>query len=125
MADGLGFRLDISGLVNGLSSFEDRVDEAVMMVADTGGQLLESSAKENARWQNRTGHARQRLRGGYYTLTNGYRLFLAHGVDYGKWLELAYEKRYSIIPQTINYVGAFEVMPMFERLIERLTSING
>jgi hypothetical protein len=35
-------------------------------------------------------------------------------------LELANEKRFAIIQPAIEYVGAFEIMPGFERLIERL-----
>ena len=53
-------------------------------------------------------------------MDNGYRITLAHGVDYGIWLELAHEKKYAIIPETIRVVGDGEILPGFERLIERL-----
>ena len=82
--------------------------------------MLRDSAQENRRWTDRTGQARQRLNGYVGKIAEGYRITLAHGVDYGLWLELANEKKYSIIPQTIEYVGTFEILPGFERLLERL-----
>ena len=116
-----GFRLDASGLINGLLDFESRFDAAVRMYAEQSALKLQDSAKENRRWTDRTGNARNRLNGSVSKLANGYNLILAHGVDYGIWLELANEKKYSIIPETIEYVGTFEIMPGFERLMERLS----
>lgn len=114
------FRLDIGELTTGLNKVKDKTDLAVRMLAEQGGQKLQDFARENRKWTDRTGQARQRLTGGIDTIPNGYRIYLAHGVDYGIWLELAHEKRFSIIPQAIEYVGAFEIMPGFERLMERL-----
>ena len=51
---------------------------------------------------------------------NGYRITLAHGVEYGIWLELAHEKRYAIIQETIDHVGSLEIMPAFNRFLERI-----
>ena len=118
MAD--GFHLDISGLLRGLEGHETRADAAIRMYAEQSALQLQNAAKENRPWVDRTVHARQRLRCSVTTISNGYRLILAHGVDYGLWLELAHEKKYSIIPKTIEYVGTFEIMPGFERLLERL-----
>lgn len=121
MAD--GFRLDISGLLNGLASAQDKADLAIRMYAEQGALKLQNHAKLNRPWTDRTGHARQRLHGYVGKISNGYRIYLAHGVDYGIYLELGHEKRYSIIPQTIRYVGAFEIMPGFEKLMERLGKV--
>lgn len=115
-----GFRLDISKLADGLIGAQDKADLAIRMYAEQGARQLENFAKENRRWTDRTGHARQRLNGYVGKSEKGYRIYLAHGVDYGIWLELAHEKRFSIIPQAIEYVGAFEIMPGFEKLMERL-----
>lgn len=114
------FRLDIGDLTSGLGKIRDKTDLAVRMLAEQGGQKLQDFARENRKWTDRTGHARQRLTGGVESMSSGYRIYLAHGVDYGIWLELAHEKRFSIIPQAIEYVGTFEIMPGFERLMERL-----
>lgn len=118
----MGFKLDASGLEKGLNLLEDRADMAIRMYAETGGQKLVEFAKENRKWTDRTGHARQRLNSEVSKLANGYRIYLAHGVDYGIWLELAHEKRFSIIPQTIEYCGTFVVMPGLKKLLERLGS---
>lgn len=117
------FRLDSSNLSEGLIGAQDKADLAIRMYAEQGARQLENFAKENRRWTDRTGHARQRLNGYVGKSEKGYRIYLAHGVDYGIWLELANEKRFSIIPQAIEYVGAFEIMPGFERLMERLGKV--
>lgn len=118
MAPSLKF--DLSDLVTGLNAFDSRMDLAVRMLAEQGAIQLQNFARENRKWTDRTGQARQRLHGYVGTIPNGYRIHLAHGVDYGLWLELAHEKRFAIIPQSIEYVGTFEIMPGFNRLIERL-----
>lgn len=116
----MGIRFDISGMVKGLTSGQDRAVAAIRMYAETGAQKLQTEAKNNARWTDRTGRARQGLNSYVSAVANGYRIALAHGVNYGIWLELAHEKRFSIIPQTIEYVGTFEIMPGFQNLLNRL-----
>lgn len=120
MPNKTGLTMDFSSLLEGLAETESRLDAAIRAYAETGAQKLQDSARNNARWTDRTGHARQRLTGSSYPVTNGYKLALAHGVDYGIWLELANEKRYSIIPATIEKVGIQKIMPGFERLMEKL-----
>lgn len=114
------FRLDAKSMLNGLTTLESRSEIAISMYAQQSALKLQNYAKENRRWTDRTGHARQRLRGYSGRTHTGYRLYLAHGVDYGIWLELANEKRYAIIPQTIEYVGKSQILPGFNRLLERL-----
>lgn len=115
------FKMDISGMLNGIQSLESKSDAAIRMYAEQGAEKLRDFAQENRKWTDRTGQARQRLNGYVGKIADGYRITLAHGVDYGLWLELANEKRYSIIPQAIEYVGTFEILPGFERLLERLS----
>lgn len=115
-----GFRFDMEDLLNGMANFESRADAAIRAYAETGALKLQNSARQNARWTDRTGQARQRLTGTCLTAANGYKLQLAHGVSYGIWLELANEKRYAIIPETLNTVGSGEIMPGFQNLLDRL-----
>lgn len=115
-----GFRLDSSALEKGLERLSSKADDAIRMYAETGGQKMVDAAKENRKWTDRTGQARARLNSSVATISSGYRIYLAHGVDYGIWLELAHGKRFAIIPQTIEYVGTFEIMPGFNKLLERL-----
>lgn len=116
----MSFKFDPSTLSRGLMDFETKSEAAIRMYAENAALMLQNSARENAPWTDRTGQARQRLTGDVLIAANGYKLRLAHGVDYGVWLELAHEKRFSIIPKTIEYVGTFEIMPGFEKLLERL-----
>lgn len=115
-----GLNIDTDGLDSGLDNFEARAEAVLKAYAAQSALKLQNDARENAPWTDRTGHARQRLTGDYSEVPEGYQLELAHGVDYGIWLELAHEKRFSIIPKTIEYTGTFEIIPGFERLLEGL-----
>lgn len=113
------FHLDASSLVEGLNNFMTRSQAALQMYAETAALKLQNDARDNAPWTDRTGHARQRLTGTSLVVANGYKLRLAHGVDYGIWLELAHEKRFAIIQPTI-LADSGEIMEGFQRLLERL-----
>lgn len=113
-------RLEINGVTNGLNDLQSKIEPAVQMLAEQGAQQMENFAKENRRWTDRTGHARQRLKGSTSKIENGYRVTIAHGVDYGIWLEFAHEKRFAILPETLEYVSVFEILPGFNKLLERL-----
>lgn len=115
-----GIRWNAEGLINGLANTYDKADAAIRIYANTAALKLQNYAKEHRRWTDRTGQARQRLKGDVLTVSNGYKLRLAHGVDYGIWLELAHEKRFAIIQDTIRIVGQNEIMPGFNRLLDRL-----
>lgn len=117
---GQSFKLDANKLLGGLTNFENRAQIALRMYAETSALKLQNFARQNARWTDRTGHARQRLTGDSEIVNNGYKLRLAHGVDYGKWLELAHEKRFAIIEETVDTVGSNEIMPGLQRLMEKL-----
>lgn len=111
--------MDMSKLEAGLNAFMGKSEAALRMYAETAALKLQNYMRDNAPWTDRTGHARQRLTGTVTKVTNGYKITLAHGVDYGIWLELAHEKRFAIIQPTI-LVNSNEVMTGFNKLLERL-----
>lgn len=113
-------QMDISDMEEKLLRMSERSDAAVRVFAEQGASRLRSYSQTHARWIDRSGAARQRLNAYVGAIESGYRITLAHGVDYGIWLEIAHEKKYSIIPETINYVGSQEIMPAFNRFLERL-----
>lgn len=113
-------RIDISDMEKGLSKLENKTDMAIRVFCDTGALKMQSYAQKNAKWTDRTGAARQRLQGSTEKRANGYAIRIAHGVDYGLWLELAHEKKYAIIPDTLRIVGQEEILPAFEHMLERL-----
>mgnify|MGYP004665402089 FL=1 len=110
---------DTSGLEKRLGLLENKLDIATRMLAETGAINMQSYAQGHAPWTDRTGRARQTLKGSVEPYSSGYKVIIAHGVDYGIWLELAHEKRFAIIPDTLNY-GEQKVLPAFERLMDRL-----
>lgn len=120
MSKSTGFKWDFDGLIQGLQGTETKAMIAIRMYAENAALSLQNYARQKARWTDRTGNARQRLTGTSLPLINGYKLQLAHGVDYGKWLELAHERKYAIIEETIRVVGTSKIMPGFENLLGKL-----
>lgn len=114
-----GFSLDTSEINSWLDSLESKSDKAMGMYADNAALKLQNYARNRAPWTDRTGHARQRLSGTNTRITKGYKITLAHGVDYGIWLELAHEKRFAIIQPTI-LANSQEIIRGFSKLLERL-----
>lgn len=89
-----------------LSKMGPKVGTALLMYMSTKTKSIESSMKVNRPWTDRTGMAKATLSG---TLSQPspdlMRITLAHGVEYGIWLELAHEKNYAIIAPTISKEG--------------------
>lgn len=112
-------RFEASALLDGLDTLESRTDMALRMYAETAAKELEGYMKHNAPWTNRTGHARQRLTGTVEDDPKGYRIKLAHGVDYGLHLEYANEKRYAILEPTL-LSQSNKVVKGFHKLLGRL-----
>lgn len=97
-----GLQFDFSDLERGVNDFATRGYLAIRLYADTAAIKLQNYAKNNAKWTDRTGAARGRLNGYVTPLGDIIRVNLAHGVDYGIWLELAHSKRFAIVQPTIE-----------------------
>lgn len=115
----MSLRTDFSELYSWLNSTPGRAEMALNLYATNAALKLQNYARNKAPWTDRTGHARQRLTGTTSRISSGYRITLAHGVDYGKWLELAHEKKYAIIQPTI-LVNSNEIMAGLNKLLEKL-----
>lgn len=113
------FSLDTSQLESGLNLLLGKSEAAIRMYAENAALKLQNYSRDKAPWTDRTGHARQRLTGTATRVANGYKVTLAHGVDYGIWLELAHEKRFAIIQPTI-LINSNDIMEGFNKLLERL-----
>lgn len=118
MADS-GFRVDMDKLEDTLNEMEQKQEDAVMMYAQTGAQLFESYAKQNRRWTDRTSRARQTLIGYVTKYSHSIRIYIAHGVFYGIYLELAHEKKYAILEETIKQKSK-EILDGFKGLLEEI-----
>ena len=106
-----------------MAKFENKFDAALYQFANNGAQKMEAYAKQNRPWTDRTGRARQSLKGSAYRANKGYRLEIAHGVSYGVYLEYAQKKKITILRTTVEKVGRNQILPAFDKFIERTCKI--
>lgn len=104
----MAFKLnyDESSLKSGLDKMSVKLGAVVLMYASTKASQLQSKMKLNRPWTDRTGMAKALLNAKVsQPNTHTIRITLAHGVDYGIWLELAHGKNYAIIAPTVREEG--------------------
>jgi hypothetical protein len=80
---------------------------------------METYAKSHAPWTDRTGDARERLHATVEETGPIGTIVLAHGVEYGLWLEVANGGRFSIIPETIDVHG-----PRLMQTLQRMMNLG-
>lgn len=137
-------KFDFTNLKNGMKNFEDRTDIALKAYVDTSTKKIEAYAKSHRPWTDRTSQARQRLKSSWKIIPSGYRIQLAHGVNYGKYLEatnnpnwknpksptgknqltglqaeFAYERKFAIISPTIREKSP-EILKGLQNLFDRM-----
>ena len=106
MMEASNFTINVDELSQNLDEFQDRLKYAVQMYASTKANELEALMKANRKWTDRTGMAKARLNASISEPDeNIIRITLAHGVEYGIWLELANEKNFAIIAPTLSQQG--------------------
>lgn len=107
MADDFKVTWNATELVSALNkldrAFTSKEYGGLLMLMQTAATKMESWAKENAPWTDRTGQARQRLTGqAYWENPNIVVAAIAHQVDYGIWLELAHQRKYAILEKALE-----------------------
>ena len=106
MMEASNFTINIDELSQNLDEFQDRLKYAVQMYASSKANEFEALMKANRKWTDRTGMAKARLNASISEPDeNTIRITLAHGVEYGIWLELANEKNFAIIAPTLSQQG--------------------
>lgn len=118
-ADGYSFTFDPKDLMNGVLMVDKKALAAIRMFAETNAKVMESDAKEQARWTDRTGNARGGITGYVTKTVMGYRINLAYTVDYGIWLEWAHEKKYAIIEPIVRLTSPY-IMEDFKGLLDMI-----
>lgn len=113
------FRVNMDELEDVLDEMQQKQETAIMMYAQTGAKKFEAYAKENRRWVDRTGRARKTLVGYVTRYSHSVRVYIAHGVFYGIYLELCHEKKYAILAETIKKKSK-EILEGFQGLLEEL-----
>lgn len=101
----MSFKFDANDLLKGLAEREIKTRAALGLYADTVAKKMETYAKTNRPWTDRTGRAKQSLNSSWKWMGDVVRVELSHGVDYGIYLEFCNEKRYAIIKPTIDKVS--------------------
>lgn len=97
------FNYSQSTLSAGLDKMAEKLGALVLMYSATKAVEIEAKMKQNRPWTDRTGMAKATLNAKVSQPdSNTVRITLAHGVEYGIWLELAHEKNYAIIAPTVE-----------------------
>lgn len=87
-----------------ISRYKDALAKAVLKLLDEyWSPQVETDAKNNAVWTDRTGNARQTLAAfGFESDKDVMTLVLRQTMDYGKWLELRFDQKYAIVLRTLE-----------------------
>lgn len=104
----MAFQLDYSKstLKKNLGTMSVKLGAVVLMYAATKASELQAKMKLNRPWTDRTNMAKTMLSAKVSQPNKDtVRITLAHGVDYGIWLELAHGKNYAIIAPTVRDEG--------------------
>lgn len=104
--------------LSGLDKVQDRLFEALRIVSHSAAKEMEAWAKQNAKWDNHTWNARQKLTGdAYWANSKVLETVLAHQMDYGVWLELAHNRKYAILDAAIKQ-KAPELFAQYRKLVK-------
>jgi hypothetical protein len=101
----MSFKFDANNLIKGLAEREIKTKASLGLYADTVAKKMETHAKTNKPWTDRTGRAKQSLNSSWKWVGDVARVELSHGVDYGVYLEFCNEKRYAVIKPTIDKIS--------------------
>ena len=89
-----------ANVVRNLNAWAGSKKMALEALAMVTAKQMEADARVNKSWTNRTGHARQGLVGGYFYDNDGLKVYIAHSVSYGIWLELKNDGKFAILRPT-------------------------
>lgn len=85
-----------------VGNYVERLLNAVADLAQFFAAKIESYAKQNARWTDRTGNARQGLTTSVVKTASAVTLILFHSMSYGIWLEVANAGKYAVILRSLE-----------------------
>jgi hypothetical protein len=99
----------------GYAVYVDRINAALLALAQSYAARIEAWMKQNASWTDRTGNARQGLRAEVEEMVNQIAINMMHGVPYGVWLEIRNQGVYAILLPALDKFAA-ELWDDIERL---------
>lgn len=92
----------LSGVLNNLDKAMSDLVASAEAAGDLTAAQLQSEAKRERGWRDRTGAARAGLTGSSQLKMGKITVALAHAVDYGPYLENSNYGRYAIINSTVR-----------------------
>ena len=116
---GCSISWDTKTVLKKLNSMQQKTRSSLQIIADSAAKAMESYAKTNAKWTDRTGAARQRLKGSTRWDETALIAAISHNVDYGIWLELCNEKKYAILEEALNS-QAQNLLDAYQRFLSQL-----
>ena len=117
--NGCSLSIDTKAVLKRLEQIQAKTRASLQIIADTAVRAMESHAKSNAKWTDRTGNARQRLKGSTRWEKDALIAAISHNVDYGMWLELCHEKKYAILEEALNS-QAQNLLEAYQRFLNQL-----
>ncbi len=112
----MGFRIDTSGLLRGLSEAKLKTMFAVETYGKTAAMKLEQTAKQDAPWRDRTGIARQTITGVADWEGEKFRIGVAGNTNYFIYLELGRNKNFAVLWPTVTKMTP-EILQGMARLL--------
>lgn len=110
--------VDPSDFIAECVQYRSRFETAVLTVCEVASTKMEAYAKANGPWINRTGNARQTLKGSAEWVTRDQIMMaVAHHMSYGYWLELAHQRKSKILEASVE-----SQVPELYRALKRLVS---
>jgi hypothetical protein len=102
-----------------INAIERKIAGTHMLLKNLAGHM-EGDAKDNIPWKPRFGHAQEGLHAGVEKSGSELILYLAHGVEYGIWLELACKKKEDR-QTTWNQPGPYAIInPTIEKYLPQI-----
>lgn len=98
-----------------LANLDDRMKRVMVAAAGYVAPQAEAYMRENAKWTDRTGAARNGLGATVKTSGDDVAIVLFHTVPYGVFLEVRWGGKYAIIEPTIAAMA-----PLYLQAIQRL-----
>ncbi len=108
-----------AGLYNSLRDGAKNLNGEVDAILQRYAPEIENWMKNNARWTDQTGAARNGLGARFYSDRSNKGIVLFHQVPYGIWLEVRFSGRYAIVVPALEHWGPI-VLGGTTGLLERL-----
>lgn len=94
--------IDMSEFKSKSLEFQAKFQASIPIVMRSVASQIKAYAKASAPWTDRTGNARQGLQYRTQVSDSEIAIILYHTMEYGFWLELAHQRRYKILEESIQ-----------------------